>query len=359
MRINELYFMAKWNTFFGPIMEGQFSLEYLDEWLKTNRINYTKVIVLTDSNVNKMCLPIFLGELKNIGKTAIIEIEPGEASKSFEIISQLHLALLDNQADRKSLLISLGGGVVSDIGGFLSSTYMRGIEHIIIPTSLLSMIDASIGGKNGVNINKFKNLSGTFSSSQGVYIYPNFLKSMNEKDLISGFSEIIKHAMLSSKSLWSDCINCSSTSEFIDLISKAAKVKIDIVEKDNIERGNHRFSLNMGHTIAHAIEYFNDHNISHGDAVAAGLWIESEIAFGEGIIDRKSVELLQNLIDKWWPRLDLQNMDIFQGMIADKKRSSFSKGFYFSLWVGVGKGAILTLVSKEKIQKAKTLYAHG
>ena len=182
---------------------------------------------------------------------------------------------------------------------------------------------------------------------------------MNEKDLISGFSEIIKHAMLSGKSLWNDCITCSSTSEFIDLISKAAKVKIDIVEKDNIERGNQRFSLNMGHTIAHAIEYYDDHNISHGDAVAAGLWIESEIAFGEGTIGREPVELLQNLIDKWWPRLDLKNMDILKGMIADKKRSSFSKDFYFSLWAGLGKGAILTVVSKEKIQKAKSLYAQG
>ena len=359
MRINELYFMTKWNTFFGPVIEGQFCLESLDEWLKTNQSNYTKIIILTDSNVNEMCLPIFLAELKNIGETAIIEIEPGEASKSFEIVSQLHLALLDNQADRKSLLISLGGGVVSDIGGFLSSTYMRGIEHIIVPTSLLSMIDASIGGKNGVNIERFKNLSGTFSSSQGVYIYPNFIKSMNEKDLISGFSEIIKHAMLSSKSLWNDCITCSSTIEFMDLISRAAKVKIDIVEKDNLERGNHRFSLNMGHTIAHAIEYFDDYNISHGDAVAAGLWIESEIAFGEGMIDRESLELLQDLIDKWWPRLDLENIDILKGMIADKKKSSFSKDFYFSLWSGVAKGAILTVVSKEKIQKAKSLYAHG
>jgi 3-dehydroquinate synthase len=351
--------MTNWNTFYGPVIEGQFCLEFLDEWLKTNRKNYTRIIVLTDSNVNEKCLPMFLGELKNIGETAIIEIEPGESSKSFEIVSQLNLALLENNADRKSLLISLGGGVISDIGGFLSSIYMRGIDHIIVPTSLLSMIDASIGGKNGVNIQSYKNLSGTFSSSKGVFIYPNFLKSMNQKDLISGFSEIIKHAMLSSESLWKDCINCSSSSEFINLIPRAVKVKIEIVEKDNKERGNHRFSLNMGHTIAHAIEYFENNNISHGDAVAAGLWIESEIAFGEGLIDRESVDTLQRLIDKWWPRLELKNIDVLEGMIADKKKSSFSKDFYFSLWSGVGKGAVLISVPEVKIHKAKLLYAQG
>ncbi len=348
--------MTKWNTFFGPVVLGQFCLESLDEWLKTNRSNYSKIIILTDSNVHEMCLPIFFAEVKNIGQIEILEIEPGEKSKSFELISQLHLALLDNEADRKSLLLSLGGGVVSDIGGFLSSTFMRGINHLIVPTSLLSMVDASIGGKNGVNVGGFKNLSGTFSSSQGVFIYPKFLNSLNETELISGFSEIIKHAMLSSQSLWIDCINCSATSDFVNLISRAVEVKIDIVEKDNLEIGNYRFSLNIGHTIAHAIEYFEDLNISHGDAVAAGLWIESQIAFDEGLIDSKSLRALQDLLDRWWSRLDLSNMDLFKGMLADKKKSSFSKDFYFSLWSGVGRGAVLTPVSREKIYKAKMRY---
>lgn len=359
IRITELYIMSNWNTFFGPVAEGEASFKLLDEWFSRNRINYSNVIILTDSNVLQSCMSIFLGELDNIGETSVIEVEPGEKSKSIEILSELELAMLDNGADRKSLLISLGGGVVSDIGGLLSSTFMRGIDHIIIPTTFLAMIDASIGGKNGININGFKNLIGTFSSSKGVYIYPDFLDTLAEEDLISGFAEMIKHGMLNGGLLWNKCLELVSMSDIKKLIPNAIEVKIDIVQKDYFEKNGKRFFLNLGHTIAHAIEYIEDLNISHGNAVAAGLWIESEIAFQKGLIDKRDLKNSQSLIDKWWSRLNLDIQDLLKGMHSDKKKSSNSKDYNFSLWLGPGRGASLEKVTQKEIKKALDCYDNG
>ena len=348
--------MSNWNTFFGPVIAGKTSLKSLDEWFSKNRINYSKVIILTDSNVYQSCMSIFFGELNNIGETAVIEVEAGEESKSLEILSELQLAMLDNGADRNSLLISLGGGVVSDIGGLLSSTFMRGIDHLIIPTTLLAMVDASIGGKNGINIKGFKNLLGTFSSSKGVYIYPDFINTQANGDIISGFAEMIKHGMLSGSSLWNECLELRSMSDVKKLITKAIGVKIDIVQKDHFEKNGERVFLNLGHTIAHGIEYIQGRKVSHGNAVAAGLFIESEIAFDKGLLDKRDLKKLQALIDKWWSRLKLANDDLLEGMFGDKKKSSNSKDYHFSLWLGPGKGARLEKVSEKEIKKAQERY---
>ena len=237
---------------------------------------YSKVFVLVDTNTNKDCLPYFK-ELINFNVDAIIEIKAGEEYKDIAACLKVWQELSNLGADRKSLLINLGGGVVTDLGGFVASTYKRGIDFINIPTTLLAMVDASIGGKTGVDLGALKNQIGVINQPLMVLIFPEFLKTLDKRQRNSGFAEMLKHGLISDAPYWIELIN---TENFCDItfIQKSVFIKNNVVQQDPKEQGI-RKKLNFGHTIGHAIEsYFLENpkldTLLHGEAIAIGMIIE-------------------------------------------------------------------------------------
>tara|TARA_B100001758_G_scaffold247943_1_gene268835 strand:+ start:219 stop:1208 length:990 start_codon:yes stop_codon:yes gene_type:complete len=248
-----------------------------DSFSKLDLSQYSKVGILVDENTKRDCL-------KKIPKAPgilIIEIESGEKNKTINSCNFIWNQLIDNNFDRNSLLINLGGGVIGDMGGFCASTYKRGINFIQIPTTLLAMVDASIGSKVGVNINELKNQIGLFSNPNSVIINPIFLKTLSINQLKSGFAEVVKHALISDKMLWQEISNSSFKElDWMHIIKTSIKIKNEIILKDPKEN-DERKKLNFGHTYGHAIEsyYLKKGNpILHGEAIYMGIILETELS---------------------------------------------------------------------------------
>lgn len=247
------------NIIFGEQASAQLSM-------LTN--NYDKFFVLTDENIYRVYSSLIASLLPEKEVTKIV-IPAGEESKSIENVVFIWNKLLEEKAGRDALLINLGGGTISDIGGFAASTYKRGIDFINVPTTLLAMIDASIGGKNGINFNNYKNQIGLFSEPNSVIINPNFLKTLNERDIKSGLAEMMKYAFIADESLLD-----LDSDNYLDFIEKAATIKEDIVSLDMKETGLRKI-LNFGHTIGHALESYyleKENYLIHGEAVALGIY---------------------------------------------------------------------------------------
>lgn len=240
----------------------------------------SKVFILVDENTKQYCLPLLQKKLENFSNYILIEIGSGEENKNLEICKSIWQQLINSEADRNSLLINLGGGVISDIGGFCASTFKRGINYINIPTTLLAQIDAAFGSKTGIDFNGIKNQIGTFSNPLGVFISPEFLKTLPENHMKAGYAEMIKHALIADKKQW-DELNQKSFKEIKDweiLIKQSISIKEKIISDDPFEKGK-RKALNFGHTIGHAIESYSMEKdtspLLHGEAVAIGLICES------------------------------------------------------------------------------------
>ncbi len=293
-----------------------------------NQNFHSKVFILVDTNTKKYCLPHFLNSVVGKHNFEVIEVKNGEEFKNLNTCSELWNILTQKGADRKSILINLGGGVITDMGGFVASTFKRGIRFINIPTTLLSMIDASVGGKTGIDLGVLKNQIGLFSNPEMVLIDDQFLKTLTEREIRSGLAEIIKYGFTSDRTLLDkiqsfDAVNYKIVS---DLIYRSIEIKNSIVLQDMKEQ-NLRKTLNFGHTIGHAIEsYFleNEDKISltHGESVAVGMIVElyfSSKLFGFPI---KETEKLKAFIHRLFGKIDLQKPDfnaIKKLMIYDKK----------------------------------------
>jgi len=254
----------------------------LNKHLKTN--NYSKIFLLVDENTHEHCLPLFLGQLEFLLDIEIIEIESGEINKTIDTCVGVWNTLSDFDADRKSLLINLGGGVITDLGGFVASTYKRGISFINVPTSLLAMVDASVGGKTGVDLGAIKNQIGVINNPEMVIINTAFLNTLPKNHIDSGKAEMFKHGLINSESYWNKFINNGNFAynEIDALIYDSVLIKKEIVDKDPLEKGL-RKSLNFGHTLGHAIEsYFLSSDtkttLLHGEAIGIGMILESYIS---------------------------------------------------------------------------------
>lgn len=235
--------------------------------LSTITQNYDKIFVLTDNHIDRICASM-LANLFPFSTYKIV-IPAGEDNKSIENVILIWNKLIENHAGRDSLLINLGGGTISDIGGFAASTYKRGIDFINVPTTLLAMIDASIGGKTGINFNNYKNQIGLFSEPEAVIINTQFLKTLNERDIKSGLVEMMKYAFIADASFLDLDVD-----NYLDFIEKAALTKEEIVGLDMKESGLRKI-LNFGHTIGHALESYyvdKDNYLTHGEAVALGIY---------------------------------------------------------------------------------------
>lgn len=243
------------------------------------RKKYSKIFILTDENSKQHCLPLILKGVRSLSKAKIIEIQSGERHKNIETTQKIWLKLLEHNADRKCLLINLGGGVIGDLGGWAATTYKRGIDFIQIPTTLLAQVDASIGGKLGIDMWEFKNLIGAFHNPKAVFIFPELLNTLLKKEIKSGFAEIIKHGLIADAKYLDKILKTkiSAKTNWEKLIIPSLKIKKSIVEKDPEEK-NSRKVLNFGHTIGHAVESLSLKKdtipLSHGEAIAIGMICE-------------------------------------------------------------------------------------
>lgn len=243
--------------------------------------NYSLIFILVDENTHNFCLTKFLQQVETTCTIEIIEIESGEEHKTIETCVVVWNVLSELGADRKSLIINLGGGVVTDLGGFVASTFKRGIHYINVPTSLLAMVDASVGGKTGVDLGHLKNQIGVINSGEMVLIDTSFLETLPENQMRSGLAEMLKHGLIYSRDYWNKFTTTDSLN-YNDLIYESVIIKNEIVTQDPQEE-NLRKTLNYGHTLGHAIEsYFLSHPekeaLLHGEAVAIGMVLANYIS---------------------------------------------------------------------------------
>ncbi|WP_027379361.1 3-dehydroquinate synthase [Chryseobacterium daeguense] len=323
--------------------------------------SFSKIFILVDENTHEYCLPTLLGNMETDMGFEILEIEAGEEMKNIQTVNQLWEILTEMQADRKALIINLGGGVITDMGGFVASTYKRGISFINIPTTLLSMCDASIGGKTGIDLMHYKNMVGTFSFPEQIFVYPKFLETLPFKQLRSGFAEMLKHGLIADKTHWENLIqvNKLDIKGVIPHIQASIDIKQDVVEKDFHEK-NVRKTLNFGHTIGHAVEslYLNQGNpVLHGEAVAMGMIAEAHLAFLEGLISEEDSVLIIENIQKFYPYLDISDFkddEIFSVLINDKK--NMDSKINFSLLSGIGSCVYDHQCSQKNIKSSLDFY---
>jgi len=261
-----------------PIIIHSNAGEQLDLFLKDK--DYSSVFVLMDENIMEYCWPELSKNSQQLRNAELIIIDAGEEQKDIEVAIQIWKMLTDNNADKSSLFINIGGGVVSDLGGFIASTYKRGIDFIQIPTSLLAMVDASVGGKTGINLQSYKNQIGVFNNPQAIFIQTSLLNTLSKRHLTNGYAEMLKHGIINNIQHWEELSKLTkiSAKSVQTYIQKSIHIKNDIVAQDPLETGI-RKSLNFGHTMGHIIESWSmNHDkkpLLHGEAIAIGIILES------------------------------------------------------------------------------------
>jgi 3-dehydroquinate synthase len=286
-----------------------------------------RFVIITDRNVERLYGNALLERMRREGiKAHILSFEPGEKSKNLENYNSIMEKLVSSGLDRGSALIALGGGVPGDITGFAASTYMRGIKFIQVPTTLLAMVDSSIGGKTGVNLRAGKNLVGTFHQPEKVFIDTSTLDTLPEEEFTNGLIELVKHALIRNRTL-ADFIekNIGTIMKrekgiLEEIITESLKIKADIVEKDEKESGL-RMLLNYGHTFGHAFETLSDSGIAHGEAVAAGMMIAGRLSNRVGKLSGEELErhngLIEKILEVSIPAFVTE--EIMEKMLSDKK----------------------------------------
>lgn len=291
---------------------------------------HDKLFVLVDEHTYHLCMPL-LSSFDCIKEARIISIGAEDIHKNLETLAYVWKELADNGASRHSLLLNLGGGMVTDLGGFAASTFKRGIKYINIPTTLLAMVDASVGGKTGINFNGLKNEIGVFSPAESVLIDAEFLKSLDLKNVLSGYAEMLKHGLISSTPHWAELLNFDFNT--VDykmlqmLVAQSVQIKEDIVEQDPFEHGI-RKALNLGHTVGHAFESLaleTNHPILHGYAVAWGIVCELYLSHLKvGFPKEKLRQTIQFIKENYGVMtFDCKQYDrLYEFMKHDKKNSA-------------------------------------
>lgn len=314
------------------------------------------VFVLTDDTTREYCLGLF----QDCGfmDSHLISVPVGEHHKSLESVAQIWSVLSRQGAKRNSVLVNIGGGLITDIGGFAASCFKRGIRCINIPTTLLSQVDASVGGKTGINFNGLKNEIGTFSIPELVVIDNTFLKTLPLRQILSGYAEMLKHALLAGEDSLAEVMQADMKQAgepgFLELIRKSVAVKASVVEADPKEKGI-RKALNFGHTIGHAIESVaidQELEIYHGDAVAYGMVVELYLSMKKLGFEAKHYEAVRKLVKERFPKYNpvADPEELYRLMLHDKKNEQ--NGVNFTLLRCPGKFEIDNYCSKEEILDA-------
>ncbi|WP_353169730.1 3-dehydroquinate synthase [Flavobacterium sp.] len=330
------------------------SFVYLENLLKTE--TYSKIFVLVDENTNEYCLPHFLSNLPTEIEIEIIEIEAGEEHKNIYTCIDLWHTLIELDADRKSIMINLGGGVITDIGGFVASTYKRGIDFINIPTTLLAMVDASVGGKTGVDLGSLKNQIGVINEPKSVIVISKFLETLPTNQMRSGLAEMLKHGLIYDKAYWDKLKNLNdlNTDDLDVLIKQSIEIKNEIVSQDLKENGI-RKALNFGHTLGHAIEsYFLESEekkqLLHGEAIAIGMILESYISYQLNLIFKEDFAEIKYIITDVFEKISFDESDIqnIMNLLVFDKKNEFGN-VQFTLLNKIGESKINQKVDESLI----------
>ncbi len=318
---------------------------------------YSTIFILVDEHTNDFCLPKFLSNLATEIAIEIIEIESGEDVKNITTCVEIWSILSELGADRKSVIINLGGGVITDIGGFVASTFKRGIDFINIPTTLLGMVDASIGGKNGVDLGNLKNQIGIINVPKLLLIDPSFLETLSQKEMRSGLAEMLKHGLIYDKKYWKQFLVLSNIdfADFDALIYRSIAIKNEIVKQDPTENGI-RKALNFGHTLGHAIEsHFlkSATPLLHGEAIAIGMILESYISKEKGLLSIDEFHQIKYTLTDIFEKHNFTKNDIelIQDLLIHDKKNEYGK-VQFALINGIGKIIINQSVENQLIIKS-------
>ena len=306
-----------------------------------------KVVVITDANVR-------CHYQKDFPSCQVIEIGSGEKTKSLDTVRDICLKLIDIEADRSSFIVGIGGGVVCDIAGFVASTYLRGVRFGFVSTTLLSQVDASVGGKNGVNLGGYKNMVGVFNQPEFVICDMNLLKTLPERELLSGFAEIVKHAAIGDPALFSYLEENYEKAFKLDteviekLVNDSIVIKSSIVNRDEKEKGERR-KLNFGHTFGHSIEKTT--GASHGEAVSAGMVIASTLSRKRGYLSAEDIGKIEGLLKKLKlpARLPFDHGNVLDALRKDKKRNANSINFVLLRAIG---HAVVEKISIKQLEAA-------
>ena len=318
-------------------------------WLGENSISkldisgYSKIAILVDENTKRDCLP----KIPQLENSIIIEIKSGEKHKNINTCNFIWKQLTAHNFDRNSLLINLGGGVIGDMGGFAASTYKRGISFIHIPTTLLAMVDASVGGKLGIDFQDFKNQIGLFNNPESILINPDFLETLPENQLKSGFAEVVKHALILDKNLWKEIISVPFNKlNWRKIIENSINIKNKIVLSDPYEKGE-RKKLNFGHTFGHAVEsYYLEKGIPilHGEAVLMGILLEVEISAAS---QEQNNEIKNYILSNFTLPFTPKKSDLLPFLMNDKKNKVGK--INFNLLTSIGSCSVDNLFSTNEL----------
>lgn len=324
-----------------PVHLGMRALRHLDAWL-THLPSTTAVYVLADATTAQACAPLLLQEVAALRDREVVQVPVGEASKSVDACRALweHLAL--RAAGRDAVLVNLGGGVITDLGGFVAATYKRGIRFVHVPTTLMGMVDAAIGGKTAIDLGGIKNLVGAFAAPAMVCVQPAFLRTLGKRELLNGVAEMIKHGLIRDAAHWNEVRRAElhDLDALARLIVRSAAIKAEVVTADPREQGPRKL-LNFGHTIGHALEAFAlespDRDLLHGEAVAMGMLCAAWLSWRLGHLDRDRMNAIQEHLMGLYPPFHFGSDDhhrIVELMRNDKK--NVGDGFRFTLLTGIG-----------------------
>jgi shikimate kinase/3-dehydroquinate synthase len=353
---------AEQNAHQTQVMLGRHHLSAMGEYdvIVGQVSNLTKFpmqnpIIVTDENVAKFHAEKMISVLRSSGfEPKVLTVSSGEAHKNLETINQLWHGFVEAGLDRKSTVIALGGGVTGDMAGFAASTYMRGINWIGVPTTLLSMVDSSLGGKTGFDLPEGKNLIGAFYPPKLVLADPQMLNTLPEAELISGMGEVVKHGIISDPELFNLCLRGLDwvKDNLEEVVKRAMAVKIKVIEDDPYEKG-FRAALNLGHTVGHAVELVSKFELRHGEAIAIGMVTEAQYAARVGLATVGLVEAVtESLKALGLPVHIPENMprgEIIRAMRMDKKKNA--KAIRFALPVEIGHVELVDVMDLEEVME--------
>lgn len=290
-----------------PVYIGDSYLNDLNIILEDYEDQYSRLYIIVDENTHEQCLPQLLHEVEMLEGAQVIQVPVGEEAKSFDVAQHVWKTLTEDNADRKTLIVNLGGGVVTDLGGYVAASYKRGVRFVQIPTSLLAQVDASVGSKVGINFGGFKNQIGAFADPMMVLICPMFLQTLDNRQLLSGFAEVLKHALIYDKDYWS-YLKDQEEMDWQAIIERSVKIKSEVVLEDPKEQGLRKI-LNFGHTIAHAFEAYaveQGTHILHGEAVAFGMIAEAYLSKQYLNLDDQILQEITESITSIYPLEDFK-----------------------------------------------------
>lgn len=329
----------------------------LPEFLSSKQ--YSKLVVVADNNTKRHCYPV----LKTIlPKHRLISVPSSESFKTLATCEKIWEAMTGEELDRHALVINIGGGVIGDMGGFCAAVYKRGIDFVQVPTTLLSQVDASVGGKLGVDFQGFKNHLGVFNIPKTVLIDPEFLKTLPEREIRSGFAEIVKHCLIADAEKWNEIRQKDFENQnWNDLIAHSVKIKQNVVEQDPTEKGLRKI-LNFGHTLGHAVETLflgktENQRLYHGEAIAVGMIMESYLSFERKMIDARTLQDIEEFLFATYGKVDIKPEEIDQ-IIALTRQDKKNKGkeVRFSLLTGAGQCGYDIVVSASEMRKSIAYY---